>query len=457
MEKISRRNFMWVLPFTGLSFYLADKISSRSSSQEIQRLSSARSGIVKIKPVFIGITYYFPWSYPTSPPTMEELKKRTQRMIDVFKRGLKVDFVEIENPFIIKEHEDFRKLKEELSYDIDALLAGSLGYLSVELDYLSRYGLPVISGGGDSNFLRALRVKKILSESKILYIGEYPSFSITSIPHYLFSCEDRFGVRVRQIETYEFYRLFDSFKEEEVKKELSNWKKNFNKIIEPSEKDLMDMTRVYLALKYLALREDANGICVNCNRMWIQGVRHIVPCMAYDRLIDEGIMCSCEGDLTAMLSALILNAVDGQPVLMGNFGYRPGMFNAKEGEVTIQHGLIPLSMAKTKYKIRDYHAKGWGVTGYADVKTGPMTILNLDKPYDKICVIEGTVKGSHEPDAYLRPGDCRICVHMDVNGNAKKVPSIIVGSQHFSMTFGHWLPALLEVGNLLGFEVRHLQ
>jgi len=31
-----------------------------------------------------------------------------------------------------------------------------------------------------------------------------------------------------------------------------------------------------------------------------------------------------------------------------------------------------------------------------------------------------------------------------------------VGSQHFSMTFGHWLPAMIEAGDLLGFEVQHL-
>ncbi|MFC1614898.1 hypothetical protein ACFL5K_06335, partial [Gemmatimonadota bacterium] len=79
-----------------------------------------------------------------------------------------------------------------------------------------------------------------------------------------FSCEDRFGVRVRQIEMINFYRLFDSFKENEVKNELANWRKSFDEISETpeskkcslvkSEKDLLDATRVYLALRALALR-----------------------------------------------------------------------------------------------------------------------------------------------------------------------------------------------------------
>jgi len=417
-------------------------------------MNSIERGIVKIKPVYIGICRYFPWSHPTTPPKMEELEKKTQAMIDGFSNRLDVDFVEVDNPLIIKEHEDFRKLSAELSYDTDALLAGSLTTSPLEYHSLLQYGLPTIGSGCSENTLRALRVKKFLQESKFLYIGEFPSFSIRNRPRNLFGCEESLGVRVRQIETNEFYRLFDSFKDEEVKEELENWGKEFDEIVEPTEEQLMDATRVYLALRYLALQEDANGICVNCNRMWIPDHRHIVPCLAYDRLIDEGIMCSCEGDLTAMISALILHAVGGQSVLMGNFGYRKGMFNAEEGEVAIQHGLIPLSMAKTKYRIRDYHGKKWGVTAYAEVKTEPMTILNINKSSDTICVIEGTIKGSHEPEAV--GGNCRICIHMDVDGDVEKVPQIIVGSQHFSMTFGHWLPAMIEAGDLLGFEVQHL-
>jgi len=37
----------------------------------------------------------------------------------------------------------------------------------------------------------------------------------------------------------------------------------------------------------------------------------------------------------------------------------------KECEVTIEHDIIPLFTASTKYMIRDYHDRGFGVTGYA--------------------------------------------------------------------------------------------
>lgn len=420
--------------------------------EELQR------GIVKIKPVYVGIHHYrdvygsvcsadVTGTPPFPAPTMEELEESTNKMINGFKNSLEVDFVEIEEPLTIKEHMDMRKLPGELTYDTDALLVGTYGAVPLETRTLSQYGLPIIRGPS-TNFLRALRVKKFLRQSKFLYIGEIPSFSAPNGPYDFPMIEKRLGVRVRHIETNEFYRWFDRFPEDEVKKELDSWKEDFDEILEPDEQDLMDATRVYLALRHLCEREDANGLTVNCGRFTEE--RPVVPCLAFDRLIDEGIMCACEGDITAMLSSLIIHAVSEQPMLMGNFGYRPGRFEAKEGEVTIEHDPIPLSMAKTGYRVRDYHGRKFGVTGYAEIKNEPMTLLNVDKSLKKISVLEGTVKSSEDGI------HCRIIVHMSVDGDITEVPQVIVGSQHVSMVFGHWLGALKETGKLLGFEVRHL-
>ena len=453
---------------TSMVFIVAGLIFTGLSLIPLKTLyAGGERGIVKIKPVYVGITYKFPWSYPNVPLKVQQAEKNVREMVERFKESLEVDFVQVADPLIIMEQADFRKLKAELSYDTDALLVGG-SRLPLEEYSLSKLGLPMIRTEATTAFLRGLRVKKLLSESRILYIGEYPSFSIMydSSPRHLFSCEDRFGVRVRQIETREFYDLFDSFKEDEVRKELSRWRKDFDEISEVppckklsqvnNEKDLMDATRVYLALRTLALKEDANGICVNCNRMWIQDDRHVIPCLAYDRLIDEGIMCACEGDMGNMISALILHAVSGdEPVLQGNTRWRP-----EEGIIYIQHGVIPLTMARTKHKISNYHAKGWGVTAYAEIDNagGPMTVINIDNLYSKIGVVEGTVRDSYEPtDEEAREGACRFRVNMTVNGDIWKAqPVLDVGSQHNSMTFGHWLPALLEFGKLVDLEIHHL-
>ncbi|MCD6335298.1 MAG: hypothetical protein J7M27_08210 [Candidatus Latescibacteria bacterium] len=421
-------------------------------------MNDLQRGVVRIKPVYVGIHQYrdvygsvcsadVKGTPPIPAPSMQELEKATEGMIDRFQEGLNVDFVEMEKPLVVKEHEDLRRLSSELSYDVDALLVEAIGSAPLELHALSQYGLPIIRSAS-ADFLRALRVKKFLKQSKFLYIGEIPSFSAPNGPWDFFALEERLGVRVRHIETNEFYRWFDRFSEKDVNKELEIWKKDFDEVLEPTEQDLMDATRVYLALRGLCRREDANGLTVNCGRFTEE--RPVVPCLAFDRLIDEGIMCSCEGDITAMLSSFMIHAVSGQSMLMGNFGSRPGAFEAKKGEVTIEHDIIPRSMASRGFTVRDYHGRKFGVTGYAEIKKEPMTLLNVDKSLNAISVIEGKIKNSEDGI------HCRIIIHMSVEGNVQKVPEIIVGSQHVSMTFGHWLGALKELGNLLDLEVRHL-
>lgn len=102
-------------------------------------MNESKRGIVKIKPVYVGIHHYrdvygsvcsadVVGTPPIAPPTNEELEKATSGMVSRFKESLGgADFVEVEKPLIIKEHEDFRKLPAELSYDTDALLVRAAG------------------------------------------------------------------------------------------------------------------------------------------------------------------------------------------------------------------------------------------------------------------------------------------------------------------------------------------
>ena len=419
-----------------------------------------KRGIVRIKPVFVGISHYrevygsvcsadVEGTPPMPPQTDAALDERARELARNFVEQVDGDFVEVEQPLVIKEHEDLRRLPAELTYDTDALLVGTHGNTPLVLRTLNRYGLPLIRGTASEAYLRALRVKKFLRESRFLYIGEIPSFSAPMGPWDFAALEERLGVRVRHIETNEFFRWFDRFPQEEVDTELEEWRRDFEDVVEPGEEDLLKATRVYLALRGLARREDANGIAVNCGRLTEE--RPVVPCLAFARLIDEGIMCACEGDITAMLSSLALHAASGRPVLMGNFGSRPGQFEAREGEVSIEHDVIPKSMATTGFAVRDYHSRRFGVTGYAPIRADePMTLLNIAPDLRRVSILQGTVKGSEDG------GHCRVIVHMSVDGDVRRVPEVMIGSQHVSMAFGHWLESLEEAGKLLGMETQHL-
>ena len=419
-----------------------------------------KRGIVRIKPVVIGVSHYreiygsvcsadVEGTPPIPVPKDEELEERARCLVSDFQHGLQVDFVEIESPLVVREQADIRRLSRELTHDTDALLLGAHGSIPLITQTLKRYGLPLLQRVPNLAFLRALRAKKLLNESRFIYVGEIPSFSAPMGPWDFAVLEDRLGVRVRHVETNEFFRWFDRASEKDVLETLEAWRGTFEKVVEPTDDDLLKATRVYLALRGLAEREDANGIAVNCGRLTEE--RPVVPCLAFARLIDEGIMCACEGDITAMLSSLVLHGASEEPVLMGNFGARPGQFEARQGEVSIEHDVILRSMATAGFTVRDYHGRKFGVTGYAPIRENePMTLLNMDPGLRKMSVLEGTVRESEDG------GHCRVIIHMTVDGDPARVSEVIVGSQHVSMAFGHWQDAIKETGQLLGMEVRHL-
>jgi len=419
-----------------------------------------KRGIVRIKPVFVGISHYqdvygsvcsadVEGTPPVLAPTDAELAESARKLVGIFTAQGNVHFVHVEPPLVIKKHEDLRRLPAELTYDTDALLVRTQGATPLVLRTLQRYGLPVLRRAPGEAYLRALRTRKFLAQSKFLYVGEIPSFSAPSGPWDFGVLEERLGVRVRHIETNELLRWFDRLPQDVVTVELEQWRQDFDRVVEPGEEDLLKATRLYLALRQLARREDANGIAVNCGRLTEE--RPVVPCLAFARLIDEGIMCACEGDITAMLSSLALHAASEGSVLMGNFGARPGQFEAREGEVTIEHDVIPRSMATSGFTVRDYHGRRFGVTGNAPIQAGkPMTLLNIAPDLKRMSVLQGTVKSSEDG------GHCRVIVHMSVDGDVESVPDVMVGSQHVSMAFGRWLEALEEAGKLLGMETQHL-
>ena len=207
----------------------------------MEKISEER-GIIKIKPIFIGI-YHYNFNYgsvcspdiegtpPLKKSSYEEIKEKADKMVKYFVKNLNLDFVKIDTPYIIYNHRDLRLLPRHLTYDIDAFLVGRIGDVPLILRSIERYGLPLIYRA-DNKFLRALHVKKYLKESKFLYIGEIPSFSAPKGPWDFFKLEDKFGIRFKHIDTGEFFKVFDSFSEQDVRRELEKWRKVFDKLIE---------------------------------------------------------------------------------------------------------------------------------------------------------------------------------------------------------------------------------
>jgi len=230
-----------------------------------------KRGTLSIKPVYVGISHYrdvygsvcsadVEGTPPIEPRNEAELEQDVNRFVGNLRSHPTIGFVQIEAPLVVKEHADLRRLPGAITHDTDALLVKLSGNTPVILRSLKRYGLPLWHAAPDEATLRAFRAKKLLRQSKFLYVGEIPSFSASLGPWDFNLLTERLGVLVRHIETNEFFRWFDRRSDEAVRETLEAWRGDFEKVAEPTDDDLRQATRVYLALRGLAAREDAKGL-----------------------------------------------------------------------------------------------------------------------------------------------------------------------------------------------------
>ncbi len=260
-----------------------------------------------------------------------------------------------------------------------------------------------------------------LTQGTFLYIGdEREEWNLADI-------ESEFGTRMAQITREQFYAAFVACEKSDAESALADWERYFARVVEPSKNDLLNATRVYLTLRHLCNVEDAHSLAMNCGPMWKERP-DTVPCLAFARLMDEGIICACEGDMSSLFSLRALHLASGEAPLMGNLAVCDS--EHAHTVVSVNHCIIPRSWSSTgSFTVRDYHGRGFGATGYAEMETGvPVTLLWLDQELKEAFVYEGMAVGSEA-------GRCRVMITVRLNASSRGVDHLSGG--HASIVRGH--------------------
>lgn len=233
-----------------------------------------------------------------------------------------------------------------------------------------------------------------LAQGTSLYIGDEQAERNPA------DIESTFGLRIARVTREQFYEALAACRQSDAESELLDWEMYFAHVVGPSREDLLNATKVYLTLRQLCQVKSAHSLAMNCGPMWNERP-DVVPCLAFARLMDEGIICACEGDLSSLLALRALHLASGEAPIMGNFSLCDSEHS--HTDAAINHCIIPRSWSNTgSFTVRDYHGRGFGVTGYAETDVGtPITLVRIDRELKNASVYEGTVVGSDE-------GTCRV-------------------------------------------------
>lgn len=147
-------------------------------------------------------------------------------------------------------------------------------------------------------------------------------------------------------------------------------------------KAVPDAIRIYNALKVLVETHDLGALTIRC--FDLLGTVHNTGCYALAKLNSEGIPSSCEGDVPALLSMMVAQALTGCTGFQAN----PARIDVQTGEMLFAHCTIPFNMVD-EFNYDTHFESGIGVGIHGHFPEGPVTVFKLSGTLDRAFIAEG--------------------------------------------------------------------
>ena len=107
-------------------------------------------------------------------------------------------------------------------------------------------------------------------------------------------------------------------------------------------------------------------------------------CLALARFNSEGIPASCEGDVPALLSMMIAQALTGRTGFQAN----PARIDVETGRILLAHCTVPFNMV-TSLQFDTHFESGIGVGIHGELPEGPVTVFKVDGKCSRHFAAEG--------------------------------------------------------------------
>lgn len=280
----------------------------------------------------------------------------------------------------------FKELYPKLRGPIYLLTSGVLNSLAASMEILSFlrhegrhaeifHGSTEYISGRINAMIKVRNAINMLDGTRYGVIGTPADWLIASSSNYK-AIKEKLGVNIIDIPIEELLEEVD--KKEYPESARSIIKHDFN------EEALDGAFCVYGALKRIAEKYQLSGFTVRC--FDILKARKTTSCLALAMMNSEGIVGSCEGDVPAMISIAIMNALTGNPGFQAN----PSSIDVERNEMVFAHCTVPLNMVKS-YKFETHFESGLSVAVRGVMPTGPATIFKTSGDLSNYFVSNATI------------------------------------------------------------------
>ena len=297
--------------------------------------------------------------------------------------------------------------------------------------------------------IRVLGCIAALRESKLGLIGyQTPGFHHVSFDEILL--RRTFGVGVQHVDLSEVFSAAQSISKDSVMRTVEEIKREGVAGKEVVEEDFRKTASICEGLKDVIRKYDITASAVKCFPEFWDELR-IAPCCALGRIMDEGKMTACEGDMLGALTMLVEYYLADGPALFVDL---ISMDDESNSGVVWHCGTGPICMAEDPEKVRygqhSLFSPPAGLTREFACKTGPITCARISERDGNYCVYAMGGEAV-EGDASLRGTSMKIKYAQPVEKLRRTLFDDGV-ENHFAVVYGDIRDQLEDFSKWLGLD-----
>lgn len=269
-------------------------------------------------------------------------------------------------------------------------LAASLEILS----YLRQQGLKGEVLHGSESYLQeriglletVAQARKKLAGTRIGVIGQPSDWLISSHADPM-AVMDKLGARLVEIPMEELLQEIEKADADDAPEEET--------MADNVRASYPGATKIYHALQVLVDRYQLGAFTLRCFDL-LTAVGN-TGCLALASFNADGIPASCEGDVPALLSMMIAQALTGCTGFQAN----PARIDVETGQMLFAHCTVPFNMVGN-WQYDTHFESGIGVGIHGELPEGPVTIFKVSGKLDRHFVAEGELLRNQYEDNLCR-------------------------------------------------------
>ena len=277
------------------------------------------------------------------------------------------------------------------------LTSGKSNSLAASLEILSYLGQQGLKGEvlhGSAEYIRHRievlakvdNARQALQGARIGVIGQPSDWLISSHADSM-AIMDKLGIRILEVPMEELLQEIEKAQGEPAPREVE---------MEQKVRDAYPgAVKIYNALKVLVDKYNLTAFTIRCFDL-LTTVGN-TGCLALASFNSDGIPAACEGDVPALLSMMIANALTG----VCGFQANPARIDTQSGKMLFAHCTIPFNMVGN-WQYDTHFESGIGVGIHGEFPEGPVTVFKVSGKVDRYFACEGELLYNQYEDNLCR-------------------------------------------------------